>query len=98
MLFRSAPLHGDTQTGKLTYTNSYYYIGHFSKFIRPGAKRIAVTPSRSQLLATGFINTDGSVVVVVMNESEINTSYKLWVKGKAVNLSSPSHSIMTMVF
>ena len=96
--FCFAPLHGDTQTGKLTYTNSYYYIGHFSKFIRPGAKRIAVTPSRSQLLATGFINTDGSVVVVVMNESEINTSYKLWVKGKAVNLSSPSHSIMTMVF
>jgi glucosylceramidase len=96
--FCFAPLHGDTKTGKLTYTNSYYYIGHFSKFIRPGARRIAVTPSRSQLLATGFVNPDGSVAVVVMNESEINTDYKLWVSGKAVNLNSPAHSIMTIVF
>ena len=30
--FCFAPVHGDTRTGKLTYTNAYYYIGHFSKF------------------------------------------------------------------
>ena len=38
--FCFAPIHADTKTGKLSYLNSYYYIGHFSKFIRPGAKRI----------------------------------------------------------
>ena len=36
--FCFAPVHADTRTGELTYANSYYYIGHFSKFIRPGAK------------------------------------------------------------
>ena len=35
-----APLHANTKTGELYYLNSFYYIGHFSKFIRPGAKRI----------------------------------------------------------
>ena len=40
--FCFAPVHADTKTGELTYLNSYYYIGHFSKFIRPGAKRIRV--------------------------------------------------------
>src|SRR5438309_897832 len=62
--FCLAPRHVDTKMGQLTYTNSYYYIGHFSKFVRPGAKRIASSPSRSQLLSVAFINTDGKVSVV----------------------------------
>ena len=37
--FCFAPVHADTKTGELIYTNSYYYIGHFSKFVRPGARR-----------------------------------------------------------
>lgn len=96
--FCFAPMHGDTKTGKLTYTNSYYYIGHFSKFIRPGAKRIIASPSRSQLIATAFLNPDGTVAVIVMNESDIKTEYKLWVNGKAVAVTSLPHSIATLVF
>ncbi|KAF0199859.1 MAG: glucosylceramidase [Bacteroidetes bacterium] len=96
--FCFAPMHGNTKTGELTLTNSYYYIGHFSKFIRPGAKRIIASPSRSQLIATAFVNTDGSVVVVVMNESNQPTEYKLWVNGKTVPVTSLPHSIATLVF
>ena len=48
--FCYAPVHADTKTGQLIYMNSYYYIGHFSKFIKPGAKRIISSPSRSQLI------------------------------------------------
>jgi glucosylceramidase len=96
--FCFAPMHADTKSGKLIYTNSFYYIGHFSKFIRPGAKRIIASPSRSQLIATAFKNPDGSVVVVVMNDSGIKTDYKLWVNGKAVPVTSLPHSIATLVF
>src|SRR5438309_4792192 len=56
-----APVHGDTKTGELTYTNSYHYIGHFSKFVRPGARKIASSPSRRALLSTAFVNADGKV-------------------------------------
>src|SRR6476659_5296039 len=76
--FCFAPIHADTKTGKLIYTNSYYYIGHFSKFVRPGAKRVASSPSRSQLLSAAFINPDGKVSVVVMNKSDQKISYYLW--------------------
>jgi glucosylceramidase len=48
--FCFAPLHADTVTDELIYTPSYYYIGHFSKFIRPNAKRISSVSSRSQYL------------------------------------------------
>ena len=50
--FCFAPIHADTKTGELIYTPSYYYIGHFSKFIRPEAKRVSTAVSRSSLLST----------------------------------------------
>jgi glucosylceramidase len=96
--FCFAPVHGDTKTGQLIYTNAYYYIGHFSKFIQPGAKRIVSSASRSQLLTTAFLNPDGKVVVVVMNQSDKPTNYLLWVNGKAAETKAMAHSIMTLIF
>ncbi|MFZ4059024.1 MAG: glycoside hydrolase family 30 protein [Ferruginibacter sp.] len=96
--FCFAPIHGDTKTGALTYTNAYYYIGHFSKFIRPGAKRIISAPSRSSLLSTAFVNEDGKTVVVVMNPGDNEVVYNLWVGGNAVEVKSKAHSIATLVY
>lgn len=96
--FCFAPVHANTKTGELTYLSSYYYIGHFSKFIQPGARRIASSPSRSQLLSTAFLNPDGTGTAIVMNSSEKNASYWLWINGDAAEVSSPPHSIQTLVF
>jgi glucosylceramidase len=96
--FCFAPVHGDTRSGLLIYTNEYYYIGHFSKYIRPGAKRIACSVSRSSLLATAFLNPDGKTAVVVMNQGDEKVNYFLWIAGKAVEVESPARSIQTLVF
>jgi len=95
--FCFAPVHADLKTGTLIYTNSYYYMGQFSKFIHPGAKRIAAAASRDNLLSTAYINPDGKVAVVVMNKTDENIDYYLWVKGKAAKTTSPAHSIATLV-
>ena len=96
--FCFAPVHGDTRSGQLIYTNAYYYIGHFSKFIQPGAKRIVSSSSRSQLLTTAFLNPDGKVVVIVMNQGSIKKPFNLWVNGKAAELVALPHSIVTAIF
>jgi len=96
--FCYAPVHGDTRTGLLHYMNSYYYIGHFSKFIRPGAKRISSSAMTDNLLTTAFRNPDGSIVVVVMNSTDKEQPFFLWCEGKAAKASSPAHSIQTLVF
>lgn len=96
--FCFAPVHADTRTGELIYTNAYYYIGHFSKFIQPGAKRIACAPSRSSLEATAFQNPDGKIVVVVLNSGNVPVKYQLWIKGKAAEVSSEAHSMSTLIF
>ncbi len=95
--FCFAPVHADTKTGELTYLNSFYYIGHFSKFIRPGAKRIISSASRGQILTTAFQNTNGSIVVVVMNPSNDNIPYHMSIGSKAVEVTSLPHSIQTLV-
>lgn len=95
--FCFAPVHADTKSGVITYVNSYYYIGHFSKFIRPGAKRIACSPSRSSLSSTAFTNPDGKVSVVVMNKGEKKVDYLLWVAGNAAEVTCPPRSIQTLV-
>ena len=95
--FCFAPVHADTKTGEITYTNSYYYIGHFSKFVRPGARRVASSPSRSQLISTAFVNTDGKLSVVVMNKSDKPVNYFLWLDGQAAEVNMPEHSIQTLV-
>jgi glucosylceramidase len=95
--FCFAPVHADTRNGQLIYTNAYYYIGHFSKFIRPGARRIAVSSNRASLQTTAFVNKDGSIVVIVMNTTDNPLPYHLCLKGKAAVTESLPHSIATLV-
>lgn len=94
--FCMAPIHADLTTGKLIYTSGYYYLGHFSKFVKPGAKRIASSSSTNKLLTTAFINADKNLEVVVMNQSDDNVEYFLWIKGKASKITSLAHSIATL--
>jgi glucosylceramidase len=92
-----APIIGDTKTGELTYTNSFYYIEHFSRFIRPGARRIACSSNNDDLLATAFMNADGRIAVVVFNGSERTMDFDTWIDGVACTANSPAHSIITLV-
>ena len=95
--FCFAPIIADTKAGQLIYTNAYYYIGHFSKFIRPGAKRISASSNRDVLQTTAFRNPDGSVAVVVMNQTDKPQDYQLWMAGQAAKTTAAAHSIMTLV-
>jgi glucosylceramidase len=95
--FCFAPIIADTQRGELHYTNSYYYLGHFSKFVKPNAKRIISSSNRDSLQTTAFINPDGSTVVIVLNTTEIEIDYHLWGEGKAAAVKSLPHSITTLV-
>jgi len=96
--FCFSPLHGDTSTGKLIYTPPYYYIGHFSKFIRPDAQRISAASSRSPLLTTSFINKDGKVATVVLNQSDAEISYNFIAGTSKTVAKIPAHAIQTLVF
>jgi glucosylceramidase len=96
--FCFAPVHADLRTGNLIFTPSYYYIGHFSKFIRPEAKRVSTVSSRSALLATSFLNADGHIATIVMNASDKPVAYKLYVGSNAIEVNIQAHAIQTLVY
>jgi len=93
-----APIHGNTKTGRLIYTPSYYYIGHFSKFVHPNAKRVSSASSRSQLLTVSFMNDDGSMATIVMNQSNKPVTYNLIIDTAEAKINILPHSIQTLVY
>jgi len=95
--FCYAPVIGNTATGEVHYMNSYYYLGHFSKYIKPGAKRIICSSNNDDILATAFINPDMSIAVVAMNMTDKQIDVKAWLDHQGVEISMPAHSISTLI-
>ena len=94
--FCFAPIHGDTGTGALIYTPSYYYIGHFSKFVKPNAHRISTVSSRSVLLSTTFLNEDQSLVTIVMNPEDEAIDYHYYIGSQVTEIKIPPHAMQTL--
>jgi len=84
--------------GKVIYSPPYHYFRHFSRFIKPGAKRIACTSSSDDFVATAFVNVDGRAAVVILNLSDADRIFQLWVNGNVVRHLAPSQAIVTIVF
>lgn len=63
-------------SGKITRNVEYYSIGHFSKFIRPGANRISseISSGVSGVNFVSFVNADGGRVLVVSYNGSGNPS------------------------
>lgn len=92
----SAPILADTRSGKLMYQSSYYYLGHFSRYIRPGAKRVRCTSDTDHILALAAINTDGTVAVVVLNLTDESRPFELRAGGRSARLTCKPRSIQTL--
>lgn len=76
---------------------SFYYLGHFSKFIRPGAKRIICLSNTDSLLASAFINRDNSLAILIMNQADNNINFKLWLEEKGTLSEMPANSVSTLI-
>lgn len=96
--FCFAPVHADLKSGKLIFTPSFYVIGHFSKFIDKGAKRIATSASRSQIISTSFLNPDGKMVTVVLNQSDEKVLYNICIGNSAAEITIQPKSIQTLIY
>jgi O-glycosyl hydrolase/beta-glucanase (GH16 family) len=96
--FCFAPIHADRGTGELIYTPTYYYLGHFARFLRPEAKRISAVSSRSVLQATSFLNPDDQLATVVLNLGDQEISYRLCVGDQEAVATIPPRAIQTLVY
>ena len=93
----SAPLLADTARDTLLAQSSYHYIGHFARFIKPGARRVLCAATRQDLECTAFVNPDGSKVVVVMNRTEAPIRFGLRGLGDTAASTLPPRAIATFL-
>ncbi len=84
-------------SNKLDYIKNltFYYIGHFSKYIKPGAKRIAFSKYTDNIEVTSFINIDNSIAIVLMNKTDSNYEYNLCINDIVIHDNLDSHAIVS---
>ncbi|MBQ7974182.1 MAG: glycoside hydrolase family 30 protein [Clostridia bacterium] len=96
--FCDAPIMADTQNDKIYIHDSYYYIGHFSKYVKKGAKRIGSSKWKSDIDTVSFKNPDGSIITVIMNSTDKETNAYLALNGEMIKTKLEPHSIVTFIF
>ena len=94
----SAPIILDTAKDEISFENSYYYIGHFSKFIRPGAKRLGTSRYTEKIDALAVKNPDGGIVLVVLNREEKKMPVNIVYHREQASMEMPPRSIATFLF
>lgn len=93
--FCDAPILADTSNDSFSFSNSYYYIGHFSKYIKPGAKRIAFSKYTDLLDACAFQNPDGDMVLILLNRTQEPRRLTVRLSGQLAELTAEPRSILT---
>ncbi len=93
--FCAAPIMADGK-GDIEKRLSYYYIGHFSKFVQKGARQMMTSCYTDKVETVAFLNPDGSKVVVLLNKTEEDVAVTLQEQQEGVSLVVERHSIVTV--
>jgi len=86
------------QTKQVTYTGLYYYLAHFSKFVRPGAVRIDTKGAVSGVRCVAFRRPEGGIVAQLINSRQAETTVRLESGGRVLRVSLPAISITTCLW
>lgn len=76
---------------------SYYIIAHASKFVRPGAVRIASDDSNT-LPNVAFKNTDGSKVLIVLNNTSSYQTFNIKFNNKVAAATLAGGAVATYIW
>jgi len=85
----------DSRTGAVTRNVEYYALAHASRFVRPGARRIASTAVVDGLESVAFRNGDGSKVLVMVNTAAAERAYVVRAGGRSFRYTLPAGAVVT---
>jgi glucosylceramidase len=92
-----APVIVDPKIDEVYLTPLYYTLSHFSRFIRPGARRVGFTKNDERLLVTAAENEDGTIVAVIFNPSDHEIGYDLRIHDRNALLKISPQAIQTII-
>ncbi len=88
----------NTETNQVAYTGAYYYLAHFSKFVRPGYRRISASGASPETHVIAFRGEFGSRVLEVINSGALPVSFFLRDGARRAKISQPARSIATYLW
>lgn len=92
-----APIIVNVEEDEIYYTPLYYTLSHFSKFIRPNAKRIGFECSDSDIMTSAVKNEDGSIIVIVLNMTEFEKNLEIQMGNFITNVSIDKKALQTII-
>ena len=95
--FCFAPVIANVAKKELHFTNAFWYLGQFSKFIHKGARRVSSTSNRSDLQVTSFVNPDGRIASIVLNRTDKDIDFHVWMDGQWAAAKAKAHSLNTIL-
>ncbi|MFK7757102.1 MAG: glycoside hydrolase family 30 beta sandwich domain-containing protein [Flavobacteriales bacterium] len=97
--FNSAPVLINPVSDEVIYTPLYYLLSHFSKFIRPEARRIKLEGDQLEgLVYTAAENADGSIAVVIFNRNAEPYELSLKIEGSSYKTLISARALQTILF
>lgn len=93
----NAPIMINKNNSDYIKTPSFYYIAHFSKYIKSGAKRIAFSRFTEDINLTAFKNPDNSIIIVLLNKNSYNIEYNLCIQNQTFHDNLDSNAIVTFI-
>jgi glucosylceramidase len=85
-----------TAPATVTYNGDFYALAHASMFVRPGAVRVASsTQGRSGLETVAFVNRDGSLALLVLNNASAAVTFTVRWHGRNLQATLPATSLAT---
>ena len=93
----NSPIMLNSSKRKYVKNLSFFYIKHFSKFIKYGAKKIAYSKYTDKIELTAFKNEDESIIIVLLNKSNNNLDYNLKINNSILHETVYKHSIVTFI-
>ncbi|MCU1445432.1 glycoside hydrolase family 30 beta sandwich domain-containing protein [Cryobacterium sp.] len=87
----------DAAAGRFEYTHEYHLLKHVSHFVRPGAHLIDTLSYTGYENQLAFLNPDGSIVIVVQNDTRADQPVTLLVGERVLAVTLPADSFSTFV-
>ncbi len=88
----------NTENRQVKYTGLYYYLAHFSRYIRPGAVRVEAAGQVPGVEAVAFVSPDDGKLLEVVNSSGEERRFALRDGNRAAEVRVPGRSIATLLW
>lgn len=92
-----APVIVDVDRDEIYFTPLYHVLSHFSRYIRPGAKRIGIKSMNDRIKFTAARNADGSIAVVLLNQNETKIGIVIELNGHQTSFEIQGKAIQTVM-